>query len=125
MYFSTLSDRDIALATDIAASEFYDAKAELYRLKTEGHTYTSDELLERYIQLLNDFPVESIEDPFAEDDWKAWIKALPKLKKKSVVVGDDHFVTNIVRLKGGNEEKSANAILIKLNQIGTLTGTVE
>lgn len=116
---------DISLATDIAASEFYDAKAELYRLKTEGHTYTSDELLERYIQLQKDFPVESIEDPYSEDDWKAWTKALPKLKKKSVIVGDDHFVTNIIRLKRGIEEKSANAILIKLNQIGTLTETVE
>lgn len=116
---------DIALATDIASSEFYDAKAELYRLKTEGHTYTSDELLERYLQLQKDFPLESIEDPFAEDDWKAWSKALPKLKKKSVVVGDDHFVTNIVRLKRGIEEKSANAILIKVNQIGTLSESVD
>ncbi len=117
--------KDIVLATDIAASEFYDAKAELYRLKTEGHTYTSDELLERYQQLQKDFPVESIEDPFSEDDWKAWTKALPKLKKKSVVVGDDHFVTNITRLKRGIEEKSASAILIKFNQIGTLTETVD
>lgn len=116
---------DIALATDIASSEFYDAKAELYRLKTEGHTYTSDELLERYLQLQKDFPLESIEDPFSEDDWKAWSKALPKLKKKSVVVGDDHFVTNIVRLKRGIEEKSANAILIKVNQIGTLSESVD
>lgn len=116
---------EIALATDIAASEFYDAKAELYRLKTEGHTYTSDELLERYLQLQKDFPLESIEDPFSEDDWKAWTKALPKLKKKSVVVGDDHFVTNIVRLKRGIEEKSANAILIKVNQIGTLSESVD
>jgi enolase len=116
---------DIVLATDIAASEFYDKKAELYRLKTEGHTYTSDELLERYIQLQKDFPVESIEDPYSEDDWKAWTKALPKLKKKSVIVGDDHFVTNITRLKRGIEEKSASAILIKFNQIGTLTETVD
>ncbi|MCC6563731.1 phosphopyruvate hydratase [Candidatus Uhrbacteria bacterium] len=117
--------KDIVLATDIAASEFYDAKAELYRLKTEGHTYTSDELLERYQQLQKDFPVESIEDPYSEDDWKAWTKALPKLKKKSVIVGDDHFVTNITRLKRGIEEKSASAILIKFNQIGTLTETVD
>ncbi len=116
---------DIVLATDIAASEFYDKKAELYRLKTEGHTYTSDELLERYIQLQKDFPVESIEDPYSEDDWRAWTKALPKLKKKSVIVGDDHFVTNITRLKRGIEEKSASAILIKFNQIGTLTETVD
>lgn len=117
--------KDVVLATDIAASEFYDAKAELYRLKTEGHTYTSDELLERYQQLQKDFPLESIEDPFSEDDWHAWTKALPKLKKKSVIVGDDHFVTNIIRLKRGIEEKSASAILIKFNQIGTLSETVD
>ncbi len=116
---------DITLATDIAASEFYDKKADLYRLKTEGHTYTADELLERYEHWQKEFPLESIEDPFAEDDWAAWTKALPKLKKKSVVVGDDHFVTNITRLRRGIEEKTANAILIKLNQIGTLTETVD
>lgn len=116
---------DVALATDIAATEFYDKKAGLYRMKTEGHTYTSDELVERYLQLQNDFPIESIEDPFSEDDWSAWTKALPKLKKKSAIVGDDHFVTNIERLRRGIEEKSANAILIKLNQIGTVSETVE
>ena len=116
---------EIALATDVAASEFYDAKAELYRMKTEGHTYTSDELMERYQQWQKDFPFESIEDPFSEDDWHAWTKALPKLKKKSAIVGDDHFVTNIKRLQRGIDEKSASAILIKPNQIGTLTETVD
>jgi enolase len=117
--------KDVMIGTDIAASEFYDKKADLYRLKTEGHTYTADELLERYLQLQKDFPIEFLEDPFSEDDWKAWSKALPKLKKKSVIVGDDHYVTNIERLKRGIEEKSANAILIKLNQIGTLSETVQ
>lgn len=116
--------RDIALATDIASSEFYDAKAKLYRFKTEGRDYTVQELLARYKKLQHEYPVESIEDPFAEDDWSAWKLATAELKKKSVIVGDDFFVTNIERLKRGIETKSANAILIKLNQIGTLSETV-
>jgi enolase len=117
--------KDIGLATDVASSEFYDKKANLYRLKTEGHTYTAEELLERYEQWQKDFPLESIEDPFAEDDWSAWTEALPKLKKKSVIVGDDHFVTNIERLRRGIDEKTANAILIKVNQIGSLSEAVD
>lgn len=117
--------KDITLATDIAASEFYNAKKGVYEMKTEGKTYTSDELTQRYLELQKKYPLESIEDPFAEDDWAAWIKALPKLKKKSVIVGDDFFVTNVDRLKRGIEEKAANAILIKPNQIGTVTETVE
>lgn len=116
--------RDIAIATDIAASEFYDAKAKLYRFRTEGRDYTVDELLARYKKLQHDYPIESIEDPFAEDDWAAWKVATAELKKKSVIVGDDFFVTNIERLERGIEAKAANAILIKLNQIGTLTETV-
>jgi len=116
---------EVSLATDVASSEFYDKKADLYRLKTEGHTYTADELLERYQQWQKDFPLESIEDPFAEDDWSAWTKALPKLKKKSVIVGDDHFVTNIERLRRGIDEKTATAILIKVNQIGTVSESVD
>jgi enolase len=116
--------RDIAIATDIAASEFYDAKAKLYRFRTEGRDYTVNELLARYKKLQHDYPIESIEDPFAEDDWAAWKLATAELKKKSVIVGDDFFVTNIDRLRRGIESKAANAILIKLNQIGSLSETV-
>jgi enolase len=116
---------EVTIATDVASSEFYDKKADLYRLKTEGHTYTADELLERYQEWQKHFPIESIEDPFAEDDWAAWTKALPKLKKKSAIVGDDHFVTNIERLRRGIDEKTANTILIKVNQIGTLSESVD
>lgn len=117
--------RDMGLATDVASSEFYDAKAKKYRMKAEGQEYTADALLERYLDWQSVYPLESIEDPFAEDDWAAWTKATKVLKKKSVVVGDDFFVTNIERLKKGIEEKAASAILIKLNQIGTLTETVD
>jgi enolase len=117
---------DIALATDVAASEFYDAKRRVYVFKAEGGTeYASDKLLERYAEWQKKYPLKSIEDPFAEDDWEAWKKAVPVLKKKSWIVGDDFFVTNIERLEKGIEQKAATAILIKLNQIGTLTETVE
>lgn len=117
--------KDIAIATDIAASEFYNAKKGVYEMKTEGKVFTADELLQRYMDLQKKYPIESIEDPFAEDDWSAWKKALPKLKKKSVVVGDDFFVTNVERLERGIKEKAANAILIKPNQIGTVSETVQ
>lgn len=116
---------DIGLATDIASSELYDAKRKLYVLKTEGKEYTAEELLMRYESWLKTFPMVSIEDPFAEDDWKAWSAALPLLGKKVDIVGDDLFVTNVERLKKGIELKAANTILIKLNQIGTLTETVD
>ncbi|MCE9586310.1 phosphopyruvate hydratase [Candidatus Uhrbacteria bacterium] len=116
--------RDIAIATDIAASEFYDAKAKLYRFKTEGRDYDAKQLLARYKQLVHDYPIESIEDPFAEDDWAAWKIATADLRKKTVIVGDDFFVTNIERLRRGIDTKAANAILIKMNQIGSLSETV-
>lgn len=116
--------RDIAIASDIAASEFYDAKAKLYRFKTEGRDYDAKQLLARYKKLVHDYPIESIEDPFAEDDWAAWKIATADLRKKTVIVGDDFFVTNIERLRRGIDTKAANAILIKMNQIGTLSETV-
>lgn len=118
--------KDIALATDVAASEFYDAKKKVYRFKAEGGTeYAAHALLNRYERWQREYPLLSIEDPFAEDDWAAWKKAVPVLKKKSLIVGDDFFVTNVKRLARGIKEKAATAILIKLNQIGTLTETVD
>lgn len=118
--------KDIALATDVASSEFYDAKRKAYAFKAEGgKEYTASELLERYRHWQSKYPLLSIEDPFAEDDWTAWKAAVPVLKKRSLLVGDDFFVTNVKRLKRGIEEKAATAILIKLNQIGTLTETID
>lgn len=117
--------KDIALATDVASSEFYDAKRRMYVFRAEGRQMDAAELLERYAQWQKAYPIVSIEDPFAEDDWKSWKNAVPVLKKKSLLVGDDFFVTNVERLKKGIEEKAATAILIKPNQIGTLTATVE
>ena len=117
--------RDVALATDVAASEFYDTKAKLYRFKSEGRVFTAPDLLKRYEGWQRRFPLMSIEDPFAEDDWKSWKACVPALKAKSLIVGDDFFVTNVARLKRGIREKAATAILIKPNQIGTLTETVD
>lgn len=117
--------KDIGLAVDLASSEFYDKKRKLYQFKAEGRNYTVDELLERYMGWQDRYPLESLEDVFAEDDWAAWKKALPRLSEKLWLVGDDFFVTNPERLARGIEEQAANAILIKLNQIGTLTETAD
>ncbi|MFH1620998.1 MAG: phosphopyruvate hydratase [Patescibacteria group bacterium] len=118
--------KEIALATDVAASEFYDHKTKKYVFKAEGgRSYSSDVLLERYERWQKDYPLMSIEDPFDQDDWTAWKMSVPVLKAKALIVGDDFFVTNVERLKKGIEEKAATAILIKPNQIGSLTETVE
>ncbi len=117
--------KDVFLATDVAANEWWDTRKKKYALRAEKRTMTADQLTERYLMWQKRYPLFSIEDPFAEDDWAAWSEALPDLKKKSLVVGDDLFVTNEERLERGIEEKAANAILIKPNQIGTLSETVQ
>jgi enolase len=117
--------KEVALATDVASSEFYDKKSKEYRFKTEGKTFSAEELLRRYEGWLKKYPLISIEDPFAEDDWAAWRAAVPTLKKQALIVGDDFFVTNVARLERGIIEKAATAILVKVNQIGTLTETVD
>ena len=117
--------KDIALATDVASSEFYDKKAKMYRWKSEGRDLSVAAQLERYHHWQAKYPLISIEDPFAEDDWDAWKKAVPILKRKSIIVGDDFFVTNAKRLERGITERAATAILIKPNQIGSLSETVE
>lgn len=119
--------KDVGLAMDVASSEMYDAKKQKYVFRTEGIEYTSTELAAQYAKMMKDFPYfESFEDIFAEDDWAAWSSSLPLFKKQKVrVVGDDFFVTNVERLQRGIDEKAASAILIKPNQIGTLTETVD
>ena len=113
---------DIFLGMDPAASEFYqDGK---YVLAREGRTLTSSEMVDLYEQWLNEYPIISIEDGLAEDDWEGWAQLQQRLGHRVQLVGDDLFVTNTERLKRGIEEHSANAILIKLNQIGTLTETL-
>ncbi len=114
--------KDVALATDVAASEFYDSSKAVYTFRAEGgREFTSDKLLDRYLAWQKKYSLISIEDPFAEDDWAAWSGSFSRLSKKSQVVGDDLLVTNRVRLEKAINEKACNAILIKVNQIGTLT----
>jgi enolase len=114
---------EVFIALDPAASELY--RDGRYQLKGEGKTFTSDELIERWASWGRRYPVLSIEDGLAEDDWAGWRQLTSELGKKVQLVGDDIFVTNVVRLRQGIEEGVANSILIKVNQIGTLTETLE
>ncbi len=114
---------DIALAIDAAASEFF--KDGKYVMEGEGKTLSAEELAAFYRELIEQFPIVSIEDGCAEDDWEGWKILNQELGERVQLVGDDIFVTNIKRLSRGIEEKIANAILIKLNQIGTVTETLE
>jgi enolase len=114
---------DVVLALDVAASELYqDGK---YHLATENRSLTSDEMVDWLAELAQKYPIASIEDGLAEDDWAAWEKLTERMGDKLQIVGDDLLVTNVAFLKRGIEEKAANAILIKLNQIGTLSETID
>jgi len=115
--------QDVYIALDPAASEFFeDGK---YNLKGEGKVYTSSELVEFYAFLVEKYPIISLEDGMAEDDWDGWKELTEKLGNKIQIVGDDLFVTNIKRLEKGIKLGVTNSILIKLNQIGTLTETLD
>src|SRR5436305_4432127 len=114
---------DIFLGMDPAASEFYDNGK--YVLAREGRTLTSAEVVDLYEQWISEYPIISLEDGLAEDDWDGWKLLRQRLGDRVQIMGDDLFVTNTTRLKRGIEEQSANSILIKLNQIGTLTETLE
>lgn len=114
---------DIFIALDPASSEFY--KDGKYILKAENASLTSEEMVDYYVNLIKKYPIISIEDGLAEDDWAGWKLFNEKVGDKVQIVGDDLFVTNVKRLSRGIEEKSANSILIKLNQIGSLTETLD
>jgi enolase len=116
---------DILFALDPASSSFYDENKKRYVLKSENRELTSEEMVEFYADLVAKFPIISIEDGHAEDDWDGWKLMTRKLGSKIQIVGDDIFVTNPKRLERGIREKAANSILIKLNQIGTLTETLD
>ncbi|MCQ2560470.1 MAG: phosphopyruvate hydratase [Clostridia bacterium] len=117
--------KDIYLGLDVAASEFYDAEENLYKMEGEGVTRTAEEMIEYYKMLCDKYPVITIEDGLAEDDWAGWKKLTKALGKKVQLVGDDLFVTNTARLSEGIKKGVANSILIKVNQIGTLTETFD
>lgn len=118
--------KDIAIALDVASSEFYNSKTKKYELnKSKGGSLTTAEMIKWYEKLIKDYPIISIEDPLSENDWNGWANITKKLGGRVQLVGDDLFVTNPKIFKLGIEKKVANAILIKLNQIGTLTETLE
>lgn len=117
--------RDFMFAMDPATSEVYNKETGLYELKGEGRTLTSDQMVDYWESLTGTYPIISIEDGLAEEDWDGWVKLTDRLGKKVQLVGDDLFVTNTARLKKGIELGAANAILIKVNQIGSLTETLE
>jgi len=113
---------DVVLALDPASTEFF--KKGKYVLEGEGKTLTSGQMVDYYEKLVNKFPIVSIEDGMAEDDWDGWIELTKRLGSKIQIVGDDIFVTNPKRLRQGIDKNAANAILVKVNQIGTLTETL-
>ncbi len=118
--------KDIFLALDVAASEFYDAAKKRYIFKkSDGSVKTADQMVEFYSQLCAKYPIISIEDGMSENDWDGWKKLTEKLGDKVQLVGDDLFVTNTKFLKKGIDLGIANSILIKVNQIGTLTETLD
>lgn len=117
--------KDIFIAMDVAASEMYDVKTKKYNFKGEGIVRNADEMVSYYEDLVKKYPIVSIEDGMAEDDWDGWKKLTEALGDKIQLVGDDLFVTNTERLEKGIKKGVANSILIKVNQIGTLTETFD
>ena len=115
--------KDIVICLDVAANELINEKGE-YSIKSTNYTSVVDNI-NYYKKLISNYPIKSIEDPFAEEDWESWKKITAEIGKDVQIVGDDLFVTNSKRLNKGIKEKSANCILVKPNQIGTLTETLE
>ena len=115
---------DIYLALDVAASELYDPTSKAYKLEGEGKEKTAQEMVDWYGELIEKYPIVSIEDGLNEDDWEGWAVLTKALGEKVQLVGDDLFVTNTKRLQRGIDDHVANSILAKLNQIGTLTETM-
>ncbi|MCK4899329.1 MAG: phosphopyruvate hydratase [Anaerolineales bacterium] len=115
----------VSIALDPAASEFYEQETGLYNLRTEGRKLTSEEMVDFWKSWVNQYPIVSIEDGLAEDDWAGWGQMVQELGDRIQIVGDDLLVTNPERVRRAIREKAANALLVKLNQIGSLTETIE
>lgn len=116
---------DIVIALDAAASELYDTQYKKYTFKGEQAIRSTEEMIDYYEELMDEFPIASIEDPLDQEDWDGWELLTTRLGQRIQLVGDDLFVTNSARLKKGIDRNVANAILIKVNQIGTLTEAVD
>ncbi len=119
------AEEEVSIAIDAAATEFYDNDSKTYNLKNYGNNISSDKLIEMWETWIKKYPIISLEDPMSEDNWDGWNKLNKKIGDKIQIIGDDLFTTNIKRLKKGIDLKSANAILIKMNQIGTISETIE
>lgn len=117
--------KDIGLGTDVGSSELFDKKSGKYIFKLDRSSFTSSNLVGLYNEWFRKYPFVSIEDGLAEDDWDGWRELNKELGKELLLIGDDLFTTNTERLRRGLKEKAANAILIKPNQVGTLTETIE
>jgi enolase len=117
--------KDIGLGIDVGSSELYNEKTKKYIFKLDNANFTSNNLIGLYYEWFRKFPIISIEDGLAEDDWEGWRELNKELGSEMLLIGDDLFATNINRLRQGLKEKAANAILIKPNQVGTLTETIE
>ncbi|QRN82993.1 phosphopyruvate hydratase [Chloroflexota bacterium] len=117
--------KDIAIALDPAASEFYDVDKKTYNLRTEGRELSSDEMVAFWVDWVNKYPIVSLEDGLAQDDWEGWKALTAEVGDKVQIVGDDLLVTNPERVAKAIEEKACNSLLVKVNQIGSLTETME
>ncbi|HEY8172488.1 MAG TPA: phosphopyruvate hydratase [Dehalococcoidia bacterium] len=117
--------KDLAIALDPASSELFDKKQNRYVLPREGKSLTSEQLVDHWASWCEKYPIVSIEDGMAEDDWRGWALLSQRIGDRVQLVGDDLFVTNTKRIERGIQERSANSVLIKVNQIGTLTETLE
>ncbi len=115
----------VAIALDPAASEFYETETKTYNLRKEGKKLTSEQMVAFWKSWVDQYPIVSIEDGLAQDDWDGWIMITKELGDRIQIVGDDLLVTNPARVRKAIQEKAANALLVKLNQIGTLTETIE
>lgn len=123
--FKAGKGKDVAIALDPAASEFYDEKTKKYNLRKEGKEFTGDQMVEFWTKWIKDYPIVSIEDGFAQDDWDSWKAFVKTCGDKCQIVGDDLLVTNPERVRKAIAENAANALLVKVNQIGTLSETIE
>lgn len=120
-----VAGKDVMLALDVAATELYDKETQMYNLSGEGKSFSRDQMVDYYVSLVDKYPIISIEDGMDEEDWQGWAILTEKLGKRIQLVGDDLFVTNTERLQRGIKDGVANSILIKLNQIGTITETLD
>lgn len=119
------SGREVFIGLDVAASEFYHDEIKKYVLKTDRKILSREGMIDLFHGWLKKYPIATVEDPLEQNDWAGWQQITGRLGKKAVLIGDDFFVTDVERLAAGIEKKAANAILIKLNQIGSLSETID